>query len=479
MALIDDKKKVFGDIAALRTLNEGFPKLNLSNSLPSINNDANSLDFLIDLLKTLIGYEQLRDSIVDVITYNLSDIELEIKKALKNELKSIVSCSVNPSIPSFINYAGTGVNIKVDKVDFLNIMRVDPTSIEGKFLYDDISSGLNSEDFNTYLFNTIQNENTEQNWGDVTTPNDILTVKFIKDTGTDTNILNIKASPYYSTASNGKTLTDLNNDYIDSIQLFGSEKMISNIIDGLFGTLSSVLNKSQKQLENEEKINNVIESIVNLDDTTVLSDNFFEFSNEELQNIENTARNRKNGIRMLKGCDEVVSSIPISSLDEMANNLSGTSTQIEVKSVIQTSIDNMSDISAINEENLSDKFTVKLNFIELLIRRLMLSIANFIVSPKVIVIFLMNYKILYGQDEEYTDAIDFIKKNKSLIRSIVNKIRDLIIKILLKIVLKEITELIAKSVVKNNIEKSLNDVSQLLSLVGVPQEIIRRITNLT
>ena len=150
MGIIDDKKKVFGQIAAFRTLSEGFPEVTLTDSFPSLNNNASSLDFLIDLLKSLIGFEEMRDSIVDILTFQLRDIELEIKKAIKLELKSIVSCGVDPSLPSFIK--DTGINIRIDKVDFLNLMKINPSGPEGKFVYDDYASQLNSDDFNTFLY---------------------------------------------------------------------------------------------------------------------------------------------------------------------------------------------------------------------------------------------------------------------------------------------------------------------------------------
>ena len=109
----------------------------------------------------------------------------------------------------------------------------------------------------------------------------------------------------------------------------------------------------------------------------------------------------------------------------------------------------------------------------------MLSITNFIISPKVIIIFLLNYKIIYGTDGEYGDASDFLKKNKTLIKSIVNKIRDMIIKILVTKVLKEIGSLVAATAIGNKIEKGKNTLVQLLSTVGVPTSVIRIILNLT
>ena len=54
----------------------------------------------------------------------------------------------------------------------------------------------------------------------------------------------------------------------------------------------------------------------------------------------------------------------------------------------------------------------------------------------------------------------------------------IIIKILITIVLKQIAELVAATVAKKQIEKGKSTLSQLLSLVGIPQETLRLITGL-
>ena len=54
----------------------------------------------------------------------------------------------------------------------------------------------------------------------------------------------------------------------------------------------------------------------------------------------------------------------------------------------------------------------------------------------------------------------------------------IIIKILLKKAIKKITKLIAESRYKKEIDKNKANVSQLLSLVGVPQDVLRQINGL-
>jgi hypothetical protein len=264
MSLINDKKEIFGEIAALKTLNEGFPSFLLSNSVPSINNKQDSLNFLVDLLKSLVGYEKLNDGLTDLLTNELDNIEVSVKKTLKLNLKKYINCNSNPKIPDLLKHQNvipnsSGINIELKKIDLIDLMHIEPTSEVGHMFYDDTSSGLNSTDFNTFLYNLIQDGN-QQDWGNNST-NPILSLKFTQN-GTVNNVVNIKASEFYSTTINNKTLTDLNNDYIDSIKLFPSDKVISNIIDSLFGPISSFLKKDIKTLTEEEEINSIIDKLI-------------------------------------------------------------------------------------------------------------------------------------------------------------------------------------------------------------------------
>ena len=166
MNVISKKKEVFGKIGAIKTLTEGLPKLKLSSSFSSINNSGDVISFLTDLVKTLVGFEALVSSVIDTITHSLPRIEKEVKKALKVELKNIVSCGVNPSLPSWMKSTGPGINIQVKKIDFADILRTDPNSVAGQLIYNDITTPLiDSSDFNTFLYGVIQDDEAQQNGG--------------------------------------------------------------------------------------------------------------------------------------------------------------------------------------------------------------------------------------------------------------------------------------------------------------------------
>lgn len=469
MPILKDKEKVFGNISALRTLTDDFPQLKINNSFPSINNSADPQQFLIDLILSLTGFEELRDTLVDILSYASETMEDVVKDVLKVQLKSLTSCGVDPSLPSWLQSTGSGIQIQVKKIDFFEILKTDPTTQAGNLMYEDIAAQTGSDDFNTFLYYVIQDEGTQYSW------QGILTFEFNQGSSVPYNTLTIKADQAYD----NRTLTDLNNDFIDSLTMFPSTQLITKLIDGLFGSVSFNLsvNKSESQLEMEEKINSVIECITNADDDYVIDDTYFEFTNEQLQDIKEVATNRRNGIRQIKTCGDVDVNMPIEFLTTLKEEFAVVSagTRFEQHEVIRTNLNNMANHVSSFAGDPVDEYAVQLDFMGLMFKSLIKAYVNAILGPKVISIFLLNYKIVHGFGAEFTNPIDLLKQNKVLIQRIINVIRDKIITILLQLVLKYITKLIAANQVEALKEKANAQLAILLSLVGVPQDVIRLI----
>ena len=471
MSILDKKRKVFGNIAAAKTLTESMPQLKLSSSIPSLNNNGDSITFLSDLIKSLIGYNALVKGVVDILTHSLSDIEIEIKKNLKLQLKSIVSCGVNPSLPEFIKTNGIVIDVK--KIDFLDVLKVDPNSTSGKLVYNDVTPNLlNSTDFNTFLYSVIQDDGITHTWKGIL---DITFVSLDPNGVNPNNSLIIKSNQSY----NSKKLDDLNNDFIDSIELLNTENIVNKIVDILYGSVSLKLSKSRKQLEAEAKINKIVDKMIKSDAGDTIDDSYFIFDNVELTQIEAEADNRKRGIVKIKASTTIDASITEESLTDFNTQMGTAVTVQQKKDALANSLDSMATETTNNSTNQSDNQAIKLNFIQQIIDTLIKSIVGVVLSPKVVVVFLITFKIIYGQEVEFTNGVDFIYKNKELIKNVIKKITLLIIQFLMVIALKQIAELVANAQVRKQKEKYTNRLSQLLSLVGVPQDAIRVIKGLS
>ena len=473
MSVLTNKRKIFGQVAAARTLTEGLPKLKSNSSFPSINNNGDTIMFLCDLIKSLIGYEELQQTISDTLTYSLKELEKEIKISLKSEIKSIVNCGIDPSIPNFIKSTGNGINISINQIDFTNLMLTDPKSAVGRTLYSDVTDDLiTSSDFNTFLYQTIQNNGSVENWKKILTFSfNSIDVSGIKPN----NTINIKAHSSFDT----KSLTDLNNSYIDSLTLFSTEDIFSKLIENVFGTISSTLGKSLKQLENESKINTVINKISNSNSKDVIDNSYFNFTNAEKAAHQAEAIAKKSGTKTITTSELKTTSVSFQSLRDTHSSISNAKTMVDKNIAVTNSLNKIGNQVASHSDNPVDNQAVKLNFIQELINNLIKVVTNSILSPKVIVLFLINFKIIYGPDSTYGDAIDFLKKNKNFIHNMTKRIGALIIKILLKLALKELNKLITKAVLKQQIDKKNLNLAQLLSLVGIKPDIIRKKQGLT
>ena len=476
MSIKSQKEKIFGQIAAAKTLTTGLPTLKNNSSFPSINNNGDSITFLCDLIKSLIGYEELQQTISDTLTYSLQELEKDIKASLKDEIKSIVSCGINPSLPDFIKSTGDGINLKVNQLDFTELMMVDPRSAVGKVLYKDLTPNLiNSSDFNTFLYQTIQNDGTSEDWPHI--GNGILSFKFnsIDVSGiSPNNTLNIKATSNYDS----KSLTDLNNNFIDSLTLFDTEDIFTRLIESAVGTISNTLGKSLKQLENEAKIDTVINKISNSNSKDVINDKYFSFTNAENAAHQADAIAKKSGTKTITTTGPINTSISFQTVSDMHTSIAGSTTTLQKNAAVNNSLTQMGNQVASYTNNPTDHQAVKLNFIQELINNLIKVVVNTILSPKVITLFVINFKIIYGPNAVYGDAIDFLKQNKNFIHNMTKRIGGLIIKILLHIAIKELTKLITEAAIKQQTDKQQANLAQLLSLVGIPPDVLRQIQGL-
>jgi len=331
MSLIDKKKKVFGKIAAARTLTEGLPKLKLTSSMPSINNRTNSIEFLSDLTKSLVGYEALVSNVVDTITYSMDKIENELKKALKDELKSIVNCGTNPSSPSWLKSNGNGIIIEVRKLDFFEVLKIDPASQAGRLIYTDVTPNYtNSTDFNTFLYGVIQNDGTTYTWQNLYD----ITFNSLGSGNRPNNALTIKLNQ----ASDNKPITEVNNSFIDSSNIVKGDIVLNQTMDILYGSISSNVSKSIKQLEREEKINSIVDKLINNEYENVISDDYFVFSNDEINQQQSASTNRRKGIRYIQTSNQEQASVSIDALTTFSQEYSGATSTEQRKNAITVNL---------------------------------------------------------------------------------------------------------------------------------------------
>ena len=504
MAIKDKKKQVMGKIAALDKLTEkgnnrvdGI-KSKINSNKEAINNKKNNvMEFITNLALAITSFEELKKELTDLIANKLPETESAIKNELKKQLKEIVSCSVDPSLPKWL--ITDGIDLNVNKIDFYHMFKSSPESLGGKMVYNDISGGLNSTDMNTFLFNVIEkNKSSQPNagisfpWGSSTVNTQLLDVKFnpttvpstIKIFGQyTTNIFKFKVNP----ASENMHLTEFNNTLINSISLFGksgSDKVIVKLMQDMFGTMNKMIPRPKAQIIEEEKMRKSIECIINAE--AEIDDSFFTFSNEDLLLIDREANNKKRGIKVLDCCKQNVLALTPDDLitaqsdiqDSTNNPPPGFTSQTAKIASVSRTLDNLSTKAVGLQVDPIDLSNIKMNFILDMIKNYATSLVSFIISPKLLVVFAINHQLIYGRGTEYKDGLEFLEKNKNILKPIFDSIKKLVIKLILKMIIKKLTIKLEIKIVEDAIEKNKDYVRQLKIMNGVSKAVEKMIMTL-
>lgn len=478
MAIFDDNISLLREISAQKTLTDSFPKFNQNKKLDDMKKKAGeskAMKLVKDILKIVAGAQAIRAIVIATLARDLPKIERFIKSACKTQLKELINCNNDPEIPDYLKNTGAGINIELRNTDFFGLFTMDPLSEEGALVYQDATSGLNSKDMHTFIYNTLQTENTPQDWGLQTMNNPIMTITYSATTPTDSNILNIKASQYYS---DNKTLTDFNNDYIDSLELLPTAQMFNQLIDSLLGSISFKVKLPAHWIKKQEEVNKIIEKMMEVNENTVIDESFFQFNNEDLWDIETIAKNRSKGIREFVTCDNIPSSVDFSLLQEASNDIEAASTKQELETAIDKALTVISDEVAANANN-KDKLAFKVEFFDAIFKAIGMNIANTVLSPKLTLLFQINHKLVYGENSPSFDTpSDYIFKNRVLFNAIFKAIVAILLTILIAYALKKLNELMLKSKAKDTAERAKLLKFQIIALLGISPALIKLINSI-
>lgn len=457
---------------AKKKLKEKRDKLNEKRA--KLNKKKNQIMlFLKSILDVLAGVYALRLVVINVFTNEMPKIETYIKTQTKLSLKADISCGINGPIPDYLKSTGPGININLKHIDFLGLYHTDPTTDAGKVLYRDNASGLASTSFDTFLYATIIDGNS-QGWGNTTMGEDILTITFLETTPEGNNMINVKVSPYYSNSSNNKNMSDVNNDFIDSLFLFPSDKMVTEVIEGIFSPMSYSLNVPKDWYKKQVEINMYLDKLSTLQESKEIDESFFSFTNEEQFEINDIARDKHEGIRKLESCSEVLTNISpelMMEINEKIGTAYTSSNYNELQKTITTSFDQLTnEISS--EASPKDKAKFEAEFFSAVFDGLFKTIGNTLLSPQMIILFQLNNKITYGISEPaFTSPREVIRKNKVIFYALITIITTILASLLVKLIIKKLQELIKQATDALMAEKTKDSQDQLTSLVGTTGDI--------
>jgi hypothetical protein len=447
-------KSIFGGIASLKTIAEKSV-YKVSGIVGDVSEKYNNImTALLEIYNQLGGYAELMDTVENILVKNLDEIEITIKGVIKVAIKQIISCGVEPTIDTVL--VNTGVTFNLKNIDPQAFLTIDPESENGNLIYFDNSNGYLSKDFNTFLYAVISNGILLPNSTGYTWNNSdgvpILNVSFKEydDISGDSNNLTIKVHSNYQ----DKKLSAFISDYLDSIKLFDNVQLLSSIFDDVLGSKIFSLNKTADQIAGEKIIEKLCADILNnVDETDVIDDSFYIFSNDTYNQLLEDSESKRNGTFSYSGDETKQVKVDENIVNKSLTDLKNSGTLSEQVKVIRTAMDDIVNDVVKNSANINekDKFSLKLDFIRQILSKLMTTITIFMFSPKIMFLFMMVGKI-YNIPES-TNIVDFIKKNINIYKIIIVKIRDIIVKELTIKIQEMLAPMISKVLVILNAEK--------------------------
>lgn len=467
--------EINGKIAALKTVTEKIK----SKFETKISEPTSLMDAIMEIFKQLGGYEDMIKSIETILSTKLESIEETIKSSIKIALKQIISCGIEPTIDE--NLISTGVTFEISKIDPISTLLIDPTSENGSYAYFDNLSGVDSKDFNVFLYTVIKKSINNQYYSGATwnklsmedgenikIPLFKATYKEYDISTSQSNLLTIKIDESF----NGKPLSYFISEYLDSVKLFNNVQIISSIFDELLSTKIVSVNKTTEQIAIEKQIQGVVSNILNNseDVNEIIDDSFYTFSNDVYAQMLEDAENKKRNIFKYDKTSNDNISIDQNIIIDSLNGLKVDNLPIsEQTKIFSETIDNIAnDLENKSKIKTDYNLSFKTDFITSIISKLMTTISLMILSPKIIYLFVMTTKI-FGIDDE-TDAINFIKKNINIYKIIILSIRDIIIQELIDKIKEMIAPMIASitlELVKEKFAIYKKQLETIKSLIGI------------
>ena len=251
----------------------------------------------------------------------------------------------------------------------------------------------------------------------------------------------------------GLTIYEFNYDLIMGMKLFDARSIVSALFDTLQNaSLGLSVGLEERHQESTDTIKEIIKNIINTDDSTV-NDCYHTFSNERYNMLlSNTANKRLNRTDKFYDAKQILSA-----------SLSGDT--VNEEEVLHRAIA-QAKVTVTEGSDGSDEYGIANNFIFSLLNNLITAIVQSLLSPKLLMVIVVNQSMMGGGKWEKFNFSNLFKALQDIIVGIVKEVKDLIIDKLWKLVATRLDPLI--TITSDEIVKE-----QLDSYADVLREIMK------
>ena len=477
MGFIDDKSEIFEEIAANRALRENFPELNKTLKLyKSIDNkNGNMIPFLLDMLVE-VGDESLKENVFKPLLEKSVAWENTIKETLIENVTSFYTKNNNVVMSGITNPVA---NIKIKDIDLDGTLKIEEDSDVGKFYYGEDQQQLLNNVNTTIGGIPTQIVEFDSNVGG----NFTLFLKKVLKTGTG-KWKNIFLFEYNENNEELKVnILDTNQNFetfikksINSIKLFDLSKLMSSLIDFIYGSITNLTDIGRTYLEDLVRSKELIDKIINKESLSetefnTYDNSFFVFTKEEQDAIKAKTDAILNGTNLSNlGCGQGINFVDMSDFEDDFNNLNNFR-----PSLVKNSFSNFTD-KLVNNSTVDlpdeDKESSLIGLIKEFIKSLPALLFKQVVQPYIVMITQLSESIF----NNLTGGVNLITPSASLevggLESfiinfreqsvcIIKKIYSLIVEYIFKIIKSKIISLVAFKIAKITKEKTIQYTEQV------------------
>ena len=255
-----------------------------------------------------------------------------------------------------------------------------------------------------------------------------------------------------------KTIYDFNKDYVDNLRIFYVKPIVSALINAASNLSIDVSINGTLSLEEEilrGEVSKILTKVIEADDTEI-EDCYFTFSNDEYDELVHEADMRRRGITVMTGDFKKGMKYDAETLMAGLDQINNTASLQEQKTVIKNTITVVaSSAGATDDSVLNTKLnwngdTYATKILELLKRMLMQFIEAFL-TPRVILIFLINFKFANGELPK--TPLDFLSAFLKMLWPVIKQLVDFFIEYLFGEILKRVKELMEIYLLKLALEQ--------------------------
>jgi len=414
----------------------------------------------------------------------LNELKPKILELLQQEILKTAGCSddqvYQPNQDLFLN---------VKSIDFLGMLKIDPTSDIGKITYEGKNVSFPSFPFsmNKELYNRIQNINQEfsvqysSNYQGKSLQ-DLFDISYTElNTNTNETGNYFKVVPKQRVT--GQKIKEFIKDYYQSIEIIDFKNIFANLMNLLTGAISIEKGDGKDDLGEFYKIFIIIQRMLGLcfdgtkeidvsgtakvSENDNVDDSFFEFTDLDILFIDQSVSDTLNGVVEFEECENVKLPVDTSAIVNAINNLvfvPGTSNN--------NTIENATNITGALTQN-PDWLPLKINIDDSFIKEFPKAVLLALLSPKVLLPLAIVLLALGNETLNLINSfVDFFKKFKDFAINIVTKIYGIFTKIIFDLVVQDIKQLISTITLDISVEKRKKTVSVIFALTQILLKVV-------